>query len=247
MIPAIELLALLTGLNNQAKLAAAMGIHESTVSEYLSGTRKIGPTAIRQFAKAFQVPPEHLAASEGLSRADLAGDVRGKLAARAAELAGDLPVRHLRPVIAFTQPFAAPVMLPLVGRVAAGLPVLAEQNIEDHVPVPGEAVPRGRVCFVAMVTGDSMEGADIFDRDHVLCLHEEIPRDGDIVIATTGSDETTIKRWVAIDEETFVLRADTLADCPNTYPDIPVDEHTRVHGVVTGTMRYNPVGRGARK
>ena len=87
-----------------------------------------------------------------------------------------------------------PKGLPLVGRVAAGQPVLAEENIEDYVEVPPIAGGDDGQ-FVLRVTGDSMKDAGIFDGDHVVVHKQETADDGDIVVALAGGDEATVKRF----------------------------------------------------
>jgi repressor LexA len=83
--------------------------------------------------------------------------------------------------------------LPLVGQVAAGQPVLAEQNIEDYVQVPPIAGgDQGE--FVLAVRGDSMLDAGILDGDHVIVHRQEAADDGDIVVALVG-EEATVKRF----------------------------------------------------
>jgi repressor LexA len=87
----------------------------------------------------------------------------------------------------------APSGLPLVGNVAAGQPVLAEENIEEYVPVPGIAGgERGE--FVLRVRGDSMKDAGIFADDHVVVHKQETADDGEIVVALVG-EEATVKRF----------------------------------------------------
>jgi repressor LexA len=83
--------------------------------------------------------------------------------------------------------------LPLVGRVAAGVPVLAEENIEDYVQVP--AVAGGDEGeYVLQVSGDSMRDAGILGGDYVVVRPQSSARDGDIVVALLG-DEATVKRY----------------------------------------------------
>ncbi|MDQ3933146.1 MAG: transcriptional repressor LexA [Actinomycetota bacterium] len=86
-----------------------------------------------------------------------------------------------------------PSGLPLVGRVAAGAPVLAEENIEDYVEIPelagGEAGE-----YVLRVSGDSMRDAGILDGDHVVVHKQETARNGEIVVALVG-EEATVKRY----------------------------------------------------
>ena len=87
--------------------------------------------------------------------------------------------------------------LPLVGDVAAGGPVLAEDNIEEYVAVP-EPLARGGEEFLLRVKGDSMIKAGILEGDLVVVRREQTAEDGDIVVALAGDDETaedaTVKR-----------------------------------------------------
>jgi repressor LexA len=81
--------------------------------------------------------------------------------------------------------------LPLLGRVAAGAPILAEQNIEDYVSVD-PALFRPRASFLLRVRGDSMKDANIIDRD-LLAVHQTAQaRNGQIVVARIG-EEATVK------------------------------------------------------
>jgi repressor LexA len=83
--------------------------------------------------------------------------------------------------------------LPLVGSVAAGQPVLAEENIEDYVEIPpiagGDAGE-----FLLRVRGDSMKDAGILEGDHVVVHRQETADDGEIVVAQIA-DEATVKRF----------------------------------------------------
>ena len=88
------------------------------------------------------------------------------------------------------------VVVPLVGRIAAGTPVLADQNVEDHLVVPmgyaGEAEH-----FALSVTGDSMVEAGILDGDVVIVRGQDTAEDGDVVavlLPGPAEDEATVKR-----------------------------------------------------
>jgi len=87
--------------------------------------------------------------------------------------------------------------LPLVGEVAAGGPLLAEDNIEDYMAVP-EPLSRGGEEFLLRVKGDSMIDAGILDGDIAVVQRAQDAQDGDIVVALAGDDETadeaTMKR-----------------------------------------------------
>jgi repressor LexA len=82
--------------------------------------------------------------------------------------------------------------IPIVGRVAAGLPLLAQENIEDMIHLPKEWAPAG--AFLLKVQGNSMEGAHILDGDYVLVHPQKTAANGEIVVALIG-DEATVKRF----------------------------------------------------
>ena len=88
--------------------------------------------------------------------------------------------------------------LPLVGEIAAGGPLLADQNIEDYLAVP-EPLARGGEEFLLRVKGDSMVNAGILDGDFVVVRRQQDARNGEIVVALAGADESadeaTVKRF----------------------------------------------------
>jgi len=89
--------------------------------------------------------------------------------------------------------FRPPRPLPLVGRVAAGVPILAEENIEELVDVPG-FLRRDDDDFVLRVQGDSMADAGIFNGDFIVVHSQDQAQNGEIVVALVG-DEATTKRF----------------------------------------------------
>ena len=92
----------------------------------------------------------------------------------------------------------APSGLPVVGQVAAGAPMLAEENIEDYVAVPGIAGgDQGE--FVLRVKGDSMKDAGILEGDHVVVRRQDSAANGEIVVALVD-DEATVKRFFKEDD-----------------------------------------------
>jgi repressor LexA len=88
--------------------------------------------------------------------------------------------------------------LPLVGEIAAGAPLLAEQNVEEYVDLP-ERLVGGAADFLLRVKGDSMIDAGILDGDLVVVRKADTAVNGDIVVALTGDDEgaeeATVKRY----------------------------------------------------
>lgn len=85
------------------------------------------------------------------------------------------------------------VSVPLVGQIAAGEPLLAEENIEDYVPLPTEFTGEG-TTFMLRVKGDSMIEAGIFDGDYVVVRKQETAENGEIA-AVLMEDEATVKRF----------------------------------------------------
>jgi repressor LexA len=86
-----------------------------------------------------------------------------------------------------------PAGLPVVGRVAAGAPILAEENIEDYVEVPPIAGGEDGE-YVLKVRGESMKDAGILDGDYVIVHRQETADNGEIVVALVG-EEATVKRY----------------------------------------------------
>ncbi|HHT27098.1 MAG TPA: transcriptional repressor LexA [Firmicutes bacterium] len=86
------------------------------------------------------------------------------------------------------------VNVPIVGKVTAGQPILAVENIEAHFPISKEFIPGGSEIFSLNVVGDSMIEAGIFDGDIVFVRQQEYAENGDIVVALID-DEATIKRF----------------------------------------------------
>jgi repressor LexA len=123
--------------------------------------------------------------------------------------------------------------LPLVGRIAAGGPLLAEENVEDRIAVPE---PLGRNAdFLLRVTGDSMVEAGILDGDVVVVRRQDDARGGDVVVALVGEDESadeaTVKTFHRESDGRIRLQPENSALQP-LYP-----EHVQILGKVTGVFR----------
>ena len=85
------------------------------------------------------------------------------------------------------------VNVPIIGTVAAGQPILAEQNIEGYFPIPTEYMPN-KQSFMLKVKGESMINAGIFDGDKVLVKQQATAENGDIVVALVD-DSATVKTY----------------------------------------------------
>ncbi len=85
------------------------------------------------------------------------------------------------------------VNVPVVGRVAAGQPILAEENIESYFPVPAEFIPRSG-AFMLTVKGESMINAGIFENDRLLVKRQNTAENGDMIVALID-DSATVKTY----------------------------------------------------
>ena len=85
------------------------------------------------------------------------------------------------------------VQVPIIGTVAAGAPILADENIEDYMPIPVEMLPNKEV-FMLKVKGDSMIEAGIFNGDRVIVAKESTATNGEIVVALVD-DSATVKTF----------------------------------------------------
>jgi repressor LexA len=113
----------------------------------------------------------------------------------------------------------APSGLPLVGQVAAGQPVLAEENIEEYVEVPSFAGGEEGE-FVLRVKGDSMKDVGIFEGDHVIVRGQDTAANGEIVVALVG-EEATVKRFFR-EEDHVRLQPENAAVEPIRSRDVQV-------------------------
>jgi repressor LexA len=120
--------------------------------------------------------------------------------------------------------------IPLLGRVAAGSPLLSEEHIEGYLDIPA-ALGTGRAgTFALRVQGDSMADAGILDGDTVVVRKQDAARSGDIVVALVGG-EATVKRLRLEARRAFLDPANP------AYRPIPVGADARVVGRVIGVWR----------
>jgi repressor LexA len=122
----------------------------------------------------------------------------------------------------------SPVFVPVVGRIAAGGPILAEQLIEDVFPLPRALVGEGTL-FLLRVAGDSMIDAAISDGDWVVVRQQPTAENGEIVAAMIDG-EATVKTWRRRDRHAWLLPHNP------AYAPIPADDAT-VLGRVVAVLR----------
>jgi repressor LexA len=122
----------------------------------------------------------------------------------------------------------APSYVPVVGRIAAGGPILAEQAVEDVFPLPRQLVGEGQL-FLLKVVGDSMIDAAICDGDWVVVRQQQVAENGDIVAAMLDG-EATVKTFKRRDGHVWLLPHNP------AFEPIPGDQAT-VLGRVTAVLR----------
>lgn len=120
--------------------------------------------------------------------------------------------------------------LPVIGTVAAGTPILAEENIDSYFPVPAEIVPNGAPSFVLKVKGDSMINVGIFNGDQIFVQQCNTARNGDTIVALVD-DSATVK--------TFYKEKDHIRLQPeNDDMDPIIVDDCQILGKVFGVFRY---------
>ena len=121
--------------------------------------------------------------------------------------------------------------VPLVGDVAAGTDVLAEENVEEILPVPADFTGEGDL-FMLRVRGDSMIERGILDGDFVIALQQPIANDGDIVVAGIPGGEATVKSYLRRPNEVVLVPANSTME-----PMVFADDEIEIYGKVVTVMR----------
>jgi repressor LexA len=127
-------------------------------------------------------------------------------------------------------PLVSPPTIPLVGKIAAGLPIEA---VEDQQELNLAEMFMGPELFALRVSGDSMMDAGILDNDYVIIKKQPVARDGDIVVAMIDKVEATLKRFKRKNEREVALIPEN-ADMETM---VYAAERVNIHGVLVGQMR----------
>ena len=214
---------------------------EQAILDMIAGSlREQGrPPTIREIGEAFGI-----ASTNGvryyLDRLEKAGKIRrDRWTSRGIELRGPAPARPAAPVVPIPEQVAKrtttprnAIEIPLLGRVAAGAPILAEENIEDVLIVDGAFVRPGK-HFALRVKGDSMKNAGILDGDVVIVHHEAPLRSGEIAVAVIG-DEATVKRYFPRRDKVLLIPENEAYEPIEVRPS---DPDFRLAGKVVGVFR----------
>lgn len=177
------------------------------------------PPTIREIAETFQITAK--GAYDHLKAIEKKGYIKTqKNQSRAIELTRMDPLDAI-PEQAMT--------IPLLGRVAAGQPILAEENIEDYIPIP-DKLARKQGLFALRVVGDSMIEAGIQDGDIAIVQKKDTAKNGEIVVALI-EEEATLK--------VFYKEQDTIRLEPRNSQLKPIkSKKVQILGKLVGLLRY---------
>ncbi|AQQ55105.1 transcriptional repressor LexA [Planococcus lenghuensis] len=126
----------------------------------------------------------------------------------------------------------SPVLhVPLIGKVTAGLPITAIENVEEYFPLPQSYGADDDHIFMLEIVGNSMIEAGILDGDYVIVRQQQTADNGDIVVAMTAENEATVKRFFKEDTY-FRLQPE------NSSMDPIIVEDVSILGKVTGVYRH---------
>jgi repressor LexA len=121
--------------------------------------------------------------------------------------------------------------VPLVGDVAAGTDVLAQENVEELFPVPSDFTGEGEL-FMLRVRGDSMIEAGILDGDFVIAVQQNVANNGDTIVAGIPGDEATVKTYRADGDQVTLIPANASMD-----PMVFTADEVTIYGRVVTVMR----------
>lgn len=157
----------------QTELGEKLGVKTNAVSKWECNRVEDIPTSkIKAMAVLFEVPPSYLIDDDSLPPS-------------AAPI--DLTSRH---------------RIPILGRIAAGLPLYAEQNIEGYTLTD---LNGGAEYFALLVTGDSMNAARIEDGDVIIVRRQDEVENGELAVVMVGDDDATVKRFYSTDSTVTLM------------------------------------------
>ena len=240
----------------QKDVAAELSIAPNVISRYETGERTPDPATLARFAEFYGVTTDYLTGQSDTPRPVTINDLiekeeRGipfsaeeeQMVRRMGEAFKNATSELTQSItdsvkkmadVKFKLPFTYRV--PILGTIRAGLPILAEDNIDGYLDVPENI----RADFVLRVQGDSMIGAGILDGDYAICKEAQIAISGQITVAlrdlSTGTSEATLKYFFD-NGNGPVLRA-----ANPSYEDIAMTEGCRIAGVMVGLVREGAAG-----
>ncbi|MHB8277912.1 MAG: transcriptional repressor LexA [Candidatus Humimicrobiaceae bacterium] len=182
------------------------------------------PPSVREIAEAVSLSSSATVHSHLKKLEELGYIRRGKGSSRAIEILNSAYKPQDN-----TSNLSNVILIPIVGNVAAGTPILAQENIEEYFPVSSDFIKDSSDVFMLKVKGDSMINAGILDRDYIIVRKQEIARNGEIIVALL-EDEATVKRFLKTDKAIKLIPE-------NDFMKPIVVEDVRIVGKVIGVIR----------
>ncbi len=198
----------------------------------LSGTQRKVFLYIKDFVENNNYPPSvrDICAAVGLSSTSTVHGHLKRLEQKGLIRRTSKMSRAIEILDADSEAKAKVMSVPVVGKVTAGLPILATENVEEYIPLPNSFV-RDENSFVLIVKGDSMIEAGINDRDFIVVRKQNYADDGDIIVALI-EDEATVKTFYQ-EGKNIRLQPENQTMEPFIYPANEV----MILGKVTGLFR----------
>ena len=123
------------------------------------------------------------------------------------------------------------INVPIMGKVAAGSPILAVENMDGYFPIPSEYMPKGKTTFMLEVKGESMINAGIFNGDKVLVQQQTTAENGEMIVALV-EDSATVKTYYKEDGY-YRLQPEN-----DTMDPIIINGELKILGKVIGVFRF---------
>lgn len=222
---------------SQYDLAKALGLSRGQLSNYELGTRQPDNATLIKIANFFDVTTDYL-----LGRTDIPNATsdlkKNKIPEEFIKLLkdqnGSLPYSAVTRVLKIFSPTdkSKTKILPILGTIRTGIPILADEHVEDILEVPDYI----KGDYILRVQGDSMVGAGILEGDLVICKESQVAQSGQIVVAlhdlATGFSEATLKYYFNGNGNKPVLKA-----ANPQYQDIKLTEGYRIAGIMVALIR----------
>lgn len=222
----------------QAEVAKLLDISASTIGMYEQGRRDPDTDTLKKLAELYEVSTDYL-----LGRTDIPNATsdlkKNKIPEEFIKLLkdqnGSLPYSAVTRVLKIFSPTdkSKTKILPVLGTIRTGIPILADEHVEDILEVPDYI----KGDYILRVQGDSMVGAGILEGDLVICKESQVAQSGQIVVAlhdlATGISEATLKYFFDNGKGPLLRAANP------SYLDIDMRKGYRIVGVMVGLIRMD--------
>lgn len=153
------------------------------------------PPSVREIAEAVGLASSSTVHGH-LERLEQKGFIRrDPTKPRAIEILGDSSPEVNEAQAVYSEIYSDIMNIPVIGKVTAGIPITAVENVEEYFPLPTSVAPANEQVFMLRVEGDSMMNAGILNGDLVIVKKQFTAENGEIVVAMTEDSEATVKRF----------------------------------------------------